>query len=126
MTPYANGWNNLVGCAIARPWAWYAGRKQVKMTASELKHRVEQAGHESHFFDRETMRYFGDRMSNYGVRAAQVFTLYDANGNYVGKQGVTVDAWELYRRRPVKHGLGTSSYFSATTFREVFPEKLTA
>ena len=80
------------------------------MNASELKYQVEQAGHESHFFDRKTMRFFGDTMHNYGVRPATITT-------YAGE---TVEAWELCRRRPVKHGLKTSAYFDKRTFARVF------
>lgn len=35
-------------------------------TASELKAAVDATG--SHFFTRDTMRFFGDTMANYGVR----------------------------------------------------------
>lgn len=38
------------------------------MTASELKYRVERAGHSPYFFSRYAMRVFGDTMRNYGVR----------------------------------------------------------
>ena len=82
------------------------------MTASDLKYEIEQHRHESHFFDRKTMQFFGDRMSNYGVRQTVVKT-YDK---------AEVPVWELYRRRPVKHGLHSSAYFCRTTFRQVFPE----
>lgn len=34
------------------------------MTPSELKYQVEQTG--SNFFDRKTMKFFGDTMKNYG------------------------------------------------------------
>lgn len=34
------------------------------MTPSELKYQVEQTG--SHHFDRKSMKFFGDTMSNYG------------------------------------------------------------
>lgn len=69
------------------------------MTPSQLK-----AGHlshhpESHFFDRDTMRHFGDTMQNYGVRDA---------GSH----------WELYRKRPVKDGATSSAYFDKETFRK--------
>lgn len=78
------------------------------MTASELKYRVEQTG--SHFFDRATMRHFGDTMRNYGVRGPLTVTQYDATERTV---------YELYRRRPVKHGLQKSAYFDAETFKQV-------
>ena len=70
-------------------------------TASDLKCHVEQFGNERYFFTRETMRFFGDTMRNYGVRD---------NG----------DSWELYRRKPVKHGLKESAYFDKATFRRVW------
>ena len=63
------------------------------MTASELKQKVNEAGHDSHFFDRDTMRFFGDSMANYRVRR-----------NTVTKNGRPVEVWELWRRRPVKGG----------------------
>ena len=82
---------------------------QIK-TASDLRQFVEQT--ETHFFDRATMRFFGDTMRNYGLRQPQPVTLYD---------GSTVLAYELFRRRPVKHGLRASAWFNAETFARVFP-----
>jgi hypothetical protein len=72
-----------------------------KMTLAELKYQYQERGN-GHFFDRKTMAFFGDTMANYGVRD---------RGDY----------WELYRRRPVKHGLQKSAYFDKATFREVWP-----
>lgn len=84
---------------------------QIK-TASDLKAFIESSGQEPYFFDRKTMKFFGDRMSNYGVRKPAPITT-------IG--GATVLAYELYRRRPVKHGLQKSAWFDATTFAHVFP-----
>lgn len=82
-------------------------------TASDLRAFVEGAGEESRFFSRENMRFAGDTMRNYGVRGpVQIET----------HSGETVSAWELYRRRAVTHGLKSSAYFCATTFRQVFPK----
>lgn len=89
------------------------------MNASELKYNVEKTG--SNFFDRKSMKFFGDRMSNYGVREAEIVTSYDENDNYV-ENGVTVKVWELYRRRPVLHGLSKSAYFDRITFARVHPK----
>lgn len=89
------------------------------MNASQLKSFIESAGHEQYFFDRQSMRFFGDTMKNYGVRSATIRTHYDENGNYVGKDGVEVEVWELYRKRPVKHGLQSSAYFDKKTFARV-------
>ena len=75
------------------------------MTQSELKANVLAHDHDSHFFDRKTMQFFGDTMRNYGVRRAE-------------SEGVAV--WELYRKRPVKHGLESPAFFRATDFQQVF------
>lgn len=80
------------------------------MTPSQLKARYQQADPDGHYFDRETMRFFGDRMSNYGVRAATVT-------DYTGQ---TREVWELYRKHAVKHGLRASHYFDRETMDEVF------
>jgi len=74
------------------------------MTPSELKARILASGNNPHFFDYKTMRFFGDTMRNYGVRS-------------VG------DAWELYRKRPVKHGLKSSHFFSKSDFSKVHKEQ---
>ena len=76
------------------------------MTASELKYKVEDTG--SYFFTRNSMKFFGDTMRNYGVRKATI-----------EKNSEAVEVWELYRRRPVKHGLQTSAYFDKVTFDRV-------
>ena len=66
------------------------------MTPSDLKYEVER-GEDSHFFERSSMKFFGDTMRNYGVRDAG-------------------DCWELYRKRPVMHGLKNSTFFDKITF----------
>ena len=73
------------------------------MTPSECKYQIEAARSAPYFFDRTTMLFFGDTMKNYGVR--------DAGEN-----------WELYRKRPVKHGLKDSVFFDKTTWERVFPK----
>ena len=88
------------------------------MTPSQLKYEVEVAGHERHFFDRKTMRFFGDTMSNYGVRSTVITCNYNEHGQYV-ETGVQVEVWELYRKHPVKHGLQKSAFFDAETFERV-------
>lgn len=93
------------------------------MTPSELKYHVESSAHESHFFTRKTMSFFGDTMKNYGVRSEMIRCYYDADGVYIGGAGVDVEVWELYRKRPVKHGLKDSAYFDKQTFKRVFAIK---
>lgn len=90
------------------------------MKASELKYHVSQT--DSHFFDRSSMKFFGDTMANYGVRSDVIRTEYDENGNYV-KDGVEVEVWELYRKRAVKHGLKDSAYFAKDDYRKVSKSK---
>jgi len=77
------------------------------MNKTELKEKVEATG--SHFFERDSMKFFGDTMKNYGVRSASVETY---------TQGV-VDVWELYRIHPVKMGNQKSAYFRKDNFERV-------
>ena len=74
--------------------------KQIKC-ASQLKARVEASGHAPYFFTRNNMKFARDTMRNYGVRGPVKIKEYTGN---------IVDAWELYRRKPVKHGLCASAY----------------
>lgn len=84
--------------------------------------KVENRSEGSRFFTRNNMKFAGDTMANYGVRKTLVRTNYDANDNWVGKDGgMEVEAWELYRKRPVKMGLQSSSYFACDDFRQVHP-----
>lgn len=80
------------------------------MRASELKAAVESSGRESFFFTRKTMAFFGDRMSNYGVRGPLTISTYSG----------PAEVWELYRRKPVKHGLNSSAFFTTDTFEQRF------
>lgn len=90
------------------------------MTPSELKYLVKQANTESHFFDRETMRYFGDTMKNYGVRTIKIMVEYNADGNYIGEPQ-EIEVYELYRKRAVKEGLKDSTYFRKDNLTRTFP-----
>lgn len=81
------------------------------MNASELKYRVESAGHDSHFFTRNNMRFAGDTMRNYGVRS-QPMTLETYSG--------PVRVWVLYRKRAVKYGLKSDAYFNCDTYAQEF------
>ena len=67
------------------------------MRPSELKWNVEHGDFGKRFFARETMKFFGDTMANYGVRDAG-------------------DCWELYRKNPVRNGLQNSHFFNKLTF----------
>ena len=80
-------------------------------TPAELKARVESGSTDRHFFTRDTMRFFGDTMSNYGVRSKPV--------EVTTPSGDTVTCWALYRKRPVKHGMQKDAYFAVDTFKRV-------
>ena len=90
------------------------------MTPSELKQNVK-AKTDSVFFARSSMKFFGDSMKNYGVCSAKFDSSYDTDGNYNNGKKVIIDAWELYRKNPVKHGLKNSAYFDKLTFKKVSP-----
>jgi hypothetical protein len=81
------------------------------MTASELKANVQATG--SHFFERSSMRFFGDTMANYYVSSKPV-TVETPSGS-------RVQCWELTRRRPVKHKMQAPAYFACDDFRRVLP-----
>lgn len=91
-------------------------------TPSDLKFAVEQAGHESHFFTRKTMSFFGDTMRNYGVRKVWITTASEHLGNGVTQSSEKL-VYELYRKQPVKHGMSDSAYFDTETFKRVFAVK---
>jgi hypothetical protein len=82
------------------------------MTPSELKSKHLENVPQSCFFKRRTMAFFGDTMKNYGVTGPQQVHTHS---------GEVVQAFELYRKRPVRHNLQSSAYFCSTTFRRVFP-----
>lgn len=79
------------------------------MTASELKENVHANGN-AYYFTHKTMKFFGDTMRNYGVRSTRIDTQLEKH----------IECWELYRRRPVKHGLWSSEYFRKDNFHRVF------
>lgn len=88
--------------------------KVKRMTVSELKYHYQLANPNGHFFDRKTMSFFGDTMSNYGVRANTV-NVREYDGNIV-------ECFVLYRRRATKHGLTGSAYFSVSDFSKIIGE----
>ena len=84
------------------------------MTPSELKYHTRETS--PHFFDRKTMAFFGDSTKNFGVRQTVVTPNYPENSP-------PVEVRELYRKRPVMHGLHSSHYFRKDTFKVVFAAK---
>ena len=90
------------------------------MTPSELKYQHEKNNPYSKYFTRETMKFWGDTMSNYGCRKATVKTHWDNFGSYI-EDPIEIEVWELYRKRPVKNNLQESAYFHTKTFERVHP-----
>jgi hypothetical protein len=70
------------------------------MNASQLKYNHESLNPNSYYFTRDSMRFFGDTMRNYGVKD---------KGTY----------FELYRKNPVKHGMRQSAYFDKLLFKRI-------
>jgi hypothetical protein len=62
--------------------------KQKPMTPSELRYQVTSAG--SHFFDRSTMKFFGDTMRNFSCGRHPI--------EIVNRQGETVKVYALWRK----------------------------
>ena len=79
------------------------------MNKTELKYNVMKTG--SYFFDRSSMKFFGDTMKNYYVPKNPV--------NIQIYTGETVKCWELQRINPVKHGIQESAFFSCVDFSRV-------
>jgi hypothetical protein len=88
------------------------------MTPSELKYQIEQTGKEQHFFDRKTMKFWGDTMKNYGVRSTIVLAQFNEQWEY-NEQGYETEVWELYRKHPVKHGMSKSAYFRKSDYSRI-------
>jgi hypothetical protein len=90
---------------------------------SQLKSAYYESTPDGHFFDRRTMAFFGDTMANYGTRKCRVSTNWHSSGKYDGnaynEEPLQFSAIELYRKRPVKHGLHGSAYFHAETGEEL-------
>ena len=90
-------------------------------TPSDLKCALAQRDPQSHFFDRKTMQFFGDRMANFGLRRTTIICSWDDLGNYA-EEGVKVPVYELYRHKPVHLGLKTSAYFRRDNLKFIQPK----
>jgi hypothetical protein len=65
-------------------------------TASQLAGFVSNSTSDSFYFSKDTLRFFGDSMSNYGIKHHKL-----------GARHIV----ELRRKRAVKHGMTASAYF---------------
>lgn len=80
------------------------------MNPSELKYLYEQNEQNGgHFFTRSTMKWHGDTMRNYGVCKVTARWKYPQIHD---NDTAPFEAYELYRRKPVKHGVQSSAFFS--------------
>ena len=75
-----------------------------KMTKSTLIDEVNATG--SYYFDKDTMKFFGDSVDNYYLSHA----VFDIGG---------VTCYKLSRKKAVNGGLKSPVYFSVSTFEEV-------
>lgn len=73
------------------------------MNATQLKAAYQRNNPEGYFFERDTMKFFGDTMKNYRVT------------------GPLEGMYTLSRRKPVKHGVQKDAFFCATTFKLLSP-----
>lgn len=70
------------------------------MRISEFIRKYYEHNPEGHFFDKDTMKFFGDTRSNYAVTEHETM-------------------WELRRKLPVRAGLQNSAWFSKDTFQHL-------
>ena len=85
------------------------------MNVYNLKYLYQKQDPQGHFFDRDTLRYFGDTMRNFGVVDGGTIKAL-INGRIE-----EVAVWKLYRKKPVKNGLyGHCVFFRKDTYQIVF------
>jgi len=80
------------------------------MTVYELKRRYQEANPEGHFFDKETLRFFGENLSGMKITGRGYVTDYLANAH---------ECYELTGYSPLL-GRKTVHYFDTTTFQLVY------
>ena len=89
------------------------------MTPSKLKYNVQETG--SHFFDRKTLKFFGDTMTNYGCFSQTVTVKVWNNNGYKDNLTEKKKVWCLWRKLPVKHNNRKTAYFDQETFEQIHP-----
>jgi hypothetical protein len=83
------------------------------MNKTELKYNVSKA--EPFFFSRNSMKFFGDTMTNYSVPKNPI-TITDFENK-------SVQVYQLKRKKPVGHSRNQeTTFFDAITFKRVFPK----
>lgn len=88
---------------------WLAIPLRPKLTPNDLADLAKGAG--SKYFNDDTLSFFGDTMQNYGVSQRTVYVHTWSGDSH--------ECYELYRKKPVKHGLHAPAYFDVHTFRRV-------
>ena len=81
------------------------------ITAVNLKFNHNANNPNSSFFDKSTMKYFGDTMSNYSANSERHMIPTSS--------GEAVPCYALTRKKPVKTGLQDVTYFAMDDFRRV-------
>ena len=84
--------------------------------ASDIKYMYELNNPDGHMFDRKTMKFFGDTMSNFHVPIKHKKAVVISVDSYTE---TGVQCYILERRHAVKGGLNKPFYFEVGTFRRV-------
>jgi hypothetical protein len=84
------------------------------MTKSELRQKVTETG--SHYFDRKSMKFFGDTMRNYWCSRHPI--------DVIDNRGNPRKVYALGRNKPVKHNQVFTVYFDAETFEQVHVDEV--
>lgn len=88
-------------------------------TASDLIYWHNELNPDSYYFSKSRMKYFGDSVTNYYVPIsdgeAKVFKIKTLSGD-------VVNAYRLDRKKPVKHGYQSSSFFNVNGLGKVIFE----
>jgi hypothetical protein len=79
-----------------------------KVNASYIKLHYTLKNPNDHFFDRKSMRFFGDTMANYAANNTMHHVETYSDG--------VVECYMLRRKKPVKNGLSSPAFFSVDSF----------
>lgn len=85
----------------------------MSMSVYELKRKYQEKNPEGHFFDKETLKYWGDRLSDFTVLAKPV-KVRDYRGNMC--------ACYVLRRKHPKGNTWQEAYFDTVTLRQIHGE----
>ena len=91
--------------------------KYPSLNPSQLRYEVEKHNAESHFFDRKTMKFFGDTMRNFGCYRDAIRTAFSIDGEWE-PEGIDRDVYVLYRKNVKRNQNKVAGYFCCITFKK--------